>query len=75
MYAIIEHTSYNAKELEFRIKYNDVFFYVSEIRIDGIDYDIENKHPERMASLINYLRSRINVWQAIRQHEAETAIY
>lgn len=74
MYALIKHTSYNNKEVEFQVYYNDVIYELYGIEINGTFYNLCKDPFHRHAySLFMYMRSRINVWKEIRKYEKDQA--
>jgi hypothetical protein len=70
MYALIKHTSDNAKDIEFNVYYNDVMYELHGIEISGTYYNL-CKSPFHLhtQALFMYMRSRVNVWSEIRKYE------
>lgn len=73
MYAIIKHTSDNAKDVNFHVIYNDVMYELMSIEINGTYYDTDAQPDSRALYLYHYMVSRVNVWAEIKKFEQEIA--
>lgn len=73
MYALIKHTSDNAKEIEFQVYYNDVMYELHGIEINGTFYDLTKKPDSRQLKMYYYMVGRINVWAEISFYERENS--
>jgi hypothetical protein len=71
MYALIKHTSDNAKDIEFNVYYNDVMYELHGIEINGAYYDLTKQPQARQLKMYYYMVGRINVWAEITFYERE----
>jgi predicted transposase YdaD len=72
MYALINHTSENAKDVVFGVYYNDIMYELHSIEINGTHYDLVYGISSIHAMvLFDYMRSRINVWSEIKNFERQ----
>jgi hypothetical protein len=69
MYALIKHTSDNAKDVEFNVYYNDVMYELHGIEINGNYYDLTKQPQSRQLKMYYYMVGRINVWAEIRKYD------
>lgn len=72
MYALINHTSDNAKDIEFNVYYNDVMYELHGIQINGTYYDLTKQPAKRQLKLYYYMVGRINVWAQITFYERDS---